>query len=256
MTTLVLNKVFQVLDVLANSETAGMTLADLARETGIPKATLHRLLIELSERNVLSRSGNAYCLGTRLFELGGRVPRYRAIRQAALPHMQDLYEHGRCTISLAVLEGTQVLYLHKVYNHDREYGPSRVGSRLPAYSTATGKAILAWSPREQVAEVIQAGLRRLTGRTIAAPGLLVGQLQRIRQSGVAWDDEETVTGTACVGSVIRDPRGLPVAALAVGATPMELRRRYTPATVVATAEAVAADLARLEELTEFPALSS
>lgn len=256
MATLVLNKVFQVLDVLANSETPGMTLADLARETGIPKATLHRLLVELSERNVLSRSDNAYCLGTRLFELGGQVPRYRAIRQAALPHMQDLYERGRCTISLAVLEGTQVLYLHKMYNHDREYGPSRVGSRLPAYSTATGKAILARSPRERVAEVMRAGLRRLTGRTIVAPGLFVAQLERIRQSGIAWDDEETVTGTACVGSAIRGADGLAVAALAVGATPMALRRHYASAAVLEAAEAISADLTRLAEHSGFPALSS
>jgi IclR family acetate operon transcriptional repressor len=250
VTTLVLNKVFQVLDVLAGSESPQMTLAELTRETGIPKPTLHRLLVELSDRHVLARTDAGFCLGSRLFELGGQVAAYRSIREAALPHMQDLYEQTRYNISLGVLEGTEVLYLHKMRNHKREYGPSRVGSRLPSYSTATGKAMLAWAPRERILEVMRMGLRRLTPRTIVAPGLLVAQLKRVRESGISHDNEEAAVGVACIGAVIRDREGHAVAALAVGTSPTTLRSDYASRAaskaVCGTANAISEELARAE----------
>lgn len=247
MTTLVLNKVFQVLDILAASEKPQLSLAELTRETGMPKPTLHRILIDLAERNVLGRTEGGFCLGTRLFELGVQVARYRLIREAALPHMQDLYERSRYTISLGVLEGTEVLYLHKMRSHEREYGPSKVGARLPAYSTANGKALLAWSPYERTVDVLQAGLRRLAPRTIVAPGLLVAHLKEIRESGVSYDNEETVPGTSCVAAPILDRNGHAVAAVAMGTSPTALRPDHHATAVRQAAEAISEDLARAED---------
>jgi DNA-binding IclR family transcriptional regulator len=250
MPTLVLNKVFRVLDVLAGSESPQMTLAELAVETGIPKPTMHRLLVELADRHVLERTNGGFCLGSRLFELGGQVAGYRSIREAALPYMQDLYEQTRYTISLGVLEGTDVVYLHKMRNHEREYGPAHVGGRLPSYSTATGKAMLASAPHDRVVEVVRTGLRRLTPRTIAAPGLLVAHLEQIRKSGVARDNEETAAGVSCIGAAIKDLEGHPVAALAVGTSPIDLRTDFAvqaaTRAVRSAAEAISEELGRIQ----------
>jgi DNA-binding IclR family transcriptional regulator len=193
----------------------GLGVSELARRTGLPKSTVHRLAADLARCGLLERNGTGVQLGLRLFELGQLAPRRRGLRGAALPFMADLREATRNTIHLAVLEGTEVVYLEILPGPDGPAVPSRVGGRLPAHATGVGKAILAFAPDDIVTSVLSRPLRPLSHRTITGPGTLRKQLGLIREEGVAFDREESGAGIVCVASPVLRPDGRAVAALSI-----------------------------------------
>lgn len=192
-----------------------LTLAQLCRRTGIPKGTAHRLVAELVEAGALERTPAGLRLGLWLFELGQLAPLQRGIRDTAAPFLSDLFEATKETVHLAVLDGVEVLYLQKLDARRSPTVSSRVGGRMPASCTGVGKAILAFSPPEVVAEVIGAGLQRRTPRSVIAPGLLKRELSSIRRLGVATEHEESTVGVTCVAAPVLGADGLAVAAISI-----------------------------------------
>lgn len=201
-------------DALYRAEQA-LPLAELARQAGLPKTSTHRLAEELCRHALLERTELGYRLGMRLFELGAGVPPQRALREAALPLMADLREATRCTVHLAVLDGVDVVYVQILNSPGGRRLPSKLGGRLPAHATGVGKAILAYAAPEVVTARIDAGLPRLTPRTISTPGALTRELEQIRSSGVAYDREESTIGIHCVAAPVFDAQDRVVAALSV-----------------------------------------
>lgn len=192
----------------------------LADAAGIPKSTAFRLLVALQLSGFVERRGTGYCVGRRMFELGNLVAdcRPRNLRDVALPYLSDLYALTHQTVHLATLDGTEVLYLEKLFGHNKTRVPSHVGRRFPAHCSAIGKAILAYSDVTTVNRVIQHGLRPRTRYTIVAPDLFRSVLERSRTSGVAYDREEGTIGVACVGAPILAGERV-VAAISVSGTP-------------------------------------
>jgi DNA-binding IclR family transcriptional regulator len=176
-----LHRVVAVLGAFRAEEDA-VGAAELARRTGLPRSTVHRIVLSLVEEGMLERHGSEVRLGLRLFEIGQRVPRQRALRDAARPYMSDLREATRQTIHLAVLEGGEVVYVDILASPGGPPLPSRVGGRLPAHATGVGKAILAFSPQETVRTVLEGRLTRLsersTVRTVSWPGSWRGSAAR------------------------------------------------------------------------------
>jgi IclR family acetate operon transcriptional repressor len=162
---------------------AELTLAELARRTGLPKPTAHRMLAELAEWNVVERTPHGIRLGMRLFELGQLAPLQRGLREAAAPFLSDLFEATHETVHLAVPDGLDVVYVQKLPGRHGPQISSRIGGRMPVYCTGVGKAMLAFAPPERLAAVVAAGLARRTPRTVVAPGLLAEELARIRERG-------------------------------------------------------------------------
>src|SRR5262245_14872435 len=163
------------------AEDAELSLAELVRRTGVAKATVHRLAQELIDWGLLERSGNAYRLGLRLFEIGQRVPRQRILREAALPYMEDLLLATQETVHLAIPDGLDVLYVEKLICHRGLTKQSRVAGRLPLFCTATGKVILAFSPGSLLDSVIEHGLKPLTRNTLTAAPRLRAQIDKVRR---------------------------------------------------------------------------
>ena len=172
----------------------------IARETGLPVRSVHRLVAQLVEAGVLEKAGDRIRLGAKLFELGTQVPTHRDLRDAAEPIMEDLRQVTHQRVHLAVLDGVDVVYV-------RILGPniglgSKVGGRLPAHATGVGKVILAYSPRATVKARVDAGLERFTPRTITTPGGLAAELRKIRSVGMALDLEESTIGVSCVAAPV------------------------------------------------------
>ncbi|MBZ6083690.1 IclR family transcriptional regulator [Streptomyces olivaceus] len=149
----VLGKVRLILESFSPDD-GHLSLSEIARRSGVPKPSVHRLAQELLRWGVLERRGTDYGLGLRLFELGQRVPRHRILRDTARPYMEDLYQATRETVHLSVPDGLDVLYLEKVYGHGQVAWPSRVAGRMPLHSTATGKVFLAFGPRTLLDQVL------------------------------------------------------------------------------------------------------
>jgi IclR family acetate operon transcriptional repressor len=191
-------------------------VSDLSRRTGLPKATVHRLAAELCAIRVLERddAGGVYRLGGWLFELGEMVPHHRSLANAAQPIMEDLLEATHERIHLAVLDGIEVVYV-KILGGRSLTVASREGGRLPAHATGVGKVLLAYSPEAVVRARIDAGLPRLTPRTVAAPGALGRELQKIRDMGLGMDREESHLGVSCVAAPVFGADGHVRAALSI-----------------------------------------
>ena len=144
---------------------------------------------------------------------GGRL----ALRDAALPILQEVCAVTRETANLAVLDGGEVLYLEKLVGRSPVVTPSRVGGRMPALCTALGKVLTAFSAPEVGEQVIESGLAARTPNTVTSPSALRRELARVRGEGIGFDREETVTGVRCVAAPVLATDGTCVAAVSITA---------------------------------------
>lgn len=120
---------------------------------------------------------------------------------------------------------------------------------MPLHCTAIGKVLLANSPTELLHQVSEAGLVRRTPRTITVPGVLRSQLERTRETGVAYEYEESAVGLVCVAALVLDEMDQPVAAISVTGPVSRFRPEAHAASVKAAAAGVSATLARRSHLT-------
>jgi DNA-binding IclR family transcriptional regulator len=194
-----------------------LSLTEISRRTGIAKASVYRLSQELIDWGMLERSGQDYRLGMRAFELGSRVPRFRVLRDAVRPYMESLYYSTKETVHLGVLDGLEVLYLEKVAGGPSAARPSRIAGRMPLHSTATGKALLAFSSPSLFDDLVERGLERVTPATVVLPGVLQEQLRKIRTERYATEQEETTPGYCSVAVPLFGSSGLLLAALSITA---------------------------------------
>lgn len=207
-----------------------LTLAQLSARTRLPKPTAHRLVAELVSWGGLERTASGYRLGMALFVLGQRVPRQRGLREAALPYLEDLYEATHENIHLTVFDATDTLFLEKVTGRRSMPIVSRVGGRLPAHCTASGKVFLALGPPAYLRRVIDDGLARLTPRTIIMPGMLRQDLARTLDRGYGINREESETGVVAVAAPVHDHRRRVIAAISIAGSAHRLDlERLAPA---------------------------
>ncbi|CAH2793045.1 MAG: Transcriptional regulator, IclR family [uncultured Caballeronia sp.] len=206
-------RTFALLEYLVAAE-GPVSLADIAHDVGLPKASLHRMLASLEAGGLVIRAPdqkNAYVIGPRLTQLGLGVMMYsgaRRVRHSILARLvADLGE----TCNLTMLHGAQVLYL------DRMEAPwplrldLKPGSHVPVYCSASGKLLLAMQTREQRSVIVRAlKLERLTPNTITDPELLDAELDQTARKRVAIDNEEFVVGIVCVATPVMDGRKRPM----------------------------------------------
>ena len=131
-----------------------LSLAELISRTGLPRSTTHRIAEELAELGWLAKTPQGYQLGMRMFEFGELVPVQRNLSQVALPHMEDLRTATGASVHLAVLDGTEVVYLQVLAAKQAPPMNSRRGGRLPAHVTGVGKAMLAYADPEHVRHIL------------------------------------------------------------------------------------------------------
>lgn len=173
-----------------------LTLTDLARRADLPLTTAHRLVGELVTGGALvRRTSGDYVVGRRIWDVGLVAPVQTGLVQAAAPFLSDIHAATLATVHLAVRDGTQVLYLERLYGHVSVPVVSTAGSRLPLHATGVGKVLLAHAP-DQVREEVLASLTRITPHTITQPAALLHQLRRVVRDGYASTVEEMTLG-AC-----------------------------------------------------------
>lgn len=208
-----LERIFDILESFHPNDVS-LPLAVLARRAGLPKPTVHRLAARLVQLGMLGRTAEGqYYLGVRLFKLGALEPSSRVLREIAVPYMEDLFEAFHQTVHLAMLDGSDVLYIERVGGHDERALPTRVGGRFPAHASALGKVLMAYG--DPSSRPNGGTLRRIGPRTVTDHSLLEQQLVAIRREGVAVEYEESVRGVCCVAGPIMARCGLSVGAVSV-----------------------------------------
>lgn len=215
MSIAVLDKTFSLLEVLARMGRAA-TLADLARESRLPKPTAYRILRSLRDLGYVVQSdrGGAYSLSERLQSLGEQG-RDESLRDKAAPLMRRLHAEFDETVNLGVLEGIYVRYAWVLETTHALRWIVKPGARDPFHTTALGRAIVAGMPAEAqarlVAKVCAATPARGRG---ALRERLRRELELTRERGFALEEEETNAGVACV-AVSLAPLQEPLAAVSV-----------------------------------------
>ncbi len=237
----VLAKAGAVLDAL---DAAGeMTPSALAEQLGEPRSSMYRLLASLEELGFVAPgvSRGTFQLGMKLYRLGNSAVRHRDIRAAALPTMLELREVTDGTVFLAIRSGFEVLCIERIEGRVVVNNALLPGTTAPMHIGAVGKVLLAAEPPEFWEEYCaRAPLRAYTPHSITAKPELVATLEKIRESGIAFSDEDRLLGMAGVGAPIHDHDGRVCGALAFsGPRPLVLGDR-TAASVEHIRDAAAA----------------
>ena len=204
-----------VLDVLDALDGHGMlTLSELARETGAPKSTLHRVCSMMLERGWIARDANTATLGLgpRTAWLARTTPA-AALTNAFHSIAGRLVSRYNETTCLVVLDGLDSLFVAKVETTHQVRLVTSVGSRLPAFASASGRVLLADLPRERVdAMYADSALVTPTGRSLGGLEQLHRILARTRRLGYGENIDETALGLHCIAVPV-GPRGQVVAAI-------------------------------------------
>lgn len=243
----VLDRALAILQMLS-AEGPDLSLGEISTKLELHKSTVHRLIMVLERHKFIERNSinGRLRLGLKLFELGTRAISHLDLRERARPILDRLVLETGETVHLGILDDTEVLYLEKVEPARSVRMTSSVGRRNPAYCTAMGKAIMAYMPEEQVEAIVRKhGLKALTANTITSFLELKTDLAAIRSRGYSIDNEEIEEGVRCVGCVVRDFSGGPIAAISVSGPAFRLAREKVKGLaqpVIAAAGALSAQL--------------
>jgi IclR family KDG regulon transcriptional repressor len=231
-------KALQVLIALGD-EHRPLTLTEICHLVRLPKTTVFRYLQTLAHCGFVThdRQEDMYHLGARLFELGQLAGQQLRIRDVALPVMTELRERFNETVNLGILDGYDVVYVEMVESHHSLRMQATLGSRDPAYSTALGKAILAFT--DEPARHLPARLMPRTAFSLHTRTSVLQALAHARQVGYALDDQENEDGARCVGAPIFEYPGRVTAAISVSAPASRLGRDQVAEVAAALKEAAA-----------------
>lgn len=215
-----LAKGFRVLQAFTAQEPE-LTMAEVARKADMDNATAFRFLNTLVSIGYVEKVGDTryFRLSLKVLDLGFHAIARSDLRTRARPILRGLVGEINEAASVAVLDGSDVMYAERVQAGLVRLGIDvRIGSRVPAYSSAVGQAILAWMPRETQLQVLRGKpLVRLTETTLTDIDALLARLDQVRSTGYAVSDQETVSGVYVVAAPVFDVDGMPVAALSVAA---------------------------------------
>lgn len=197
-----------------------LTTRDLAGRLGLPRTTVFELVNTLVSRGYLSRENGEpprYRLGVRVFQLGSVYADRLDLAREGRAVAEDVGARCDETVHVAVLDGTDVIYIAKVDSTHSVRMVSAVGRRLPAHSTGVGKMLLAGLPPAAVRVRLPTDrpLPALTPRTLTSVPRLERELERIRIDGTAFEHGESNDDVSCVAAPVYDHRGEMVAAMSI-----------------------------------------
>jgi DNA-binding IclR family transcriptional regulator len=223
-----IRSVDRAIDVLLcfSPQTPTLNMTQISEKTGIHKSTVHRLLATLEKRRFVRRDPNTgiYRLGVRLIQMAHLSLEGINIRRIALPYMQQLADEFRETIDLAVLDGSHVMFLDVIQSPQRVKLSSAPGQRLPAYATASGKAILAWLPEAEAIRVREDGKLNYQPNKQPSTEEFLADLGKTRAIGYSIDEEVLEVGINAVGAPIMGVDHQPIASIAIAGPAFRLGR--------------------------------
>jgi IclR family acetate operon transcriptional repressor len=201
-----LTRGLSILECLAKAE-GGLTLTDIGQRVQLPASTVHRLLATLEKMGYVYQAGELgrWYVGLQAFTVGSSFLASRDFVAQSHPYMRRLMDQSGETVNLAILDGTEAVFVDQVQCREMMRTIVKLGSRAPLHASGVGKAMFASLPDDQIDAILKVrGLPRITGNTITTPETMWASIRVIRQRGWAFDDEEHAQGTRCVASPIYD----------------------------------------------------
>ena len=210
-----LAKGIRVMEAL--SEGKSLTVSQVANRLAINRAASHRFLATLRELGYVEKGDNdRYGLTLKILEMGMRISIHSEVSRIARLYMQELSLAFNETVNLGYFDGRDIFHLDKIDSKEILRMDSALGSRAPAYSTALGKAILAFLPSDELNDYLAtAKLSARTANTITSKKRFRQELEEIRENGFSRDNEELAYGLRCVAAPVFDHSDRPSYAISL-----------------------------------------
>jgi len=198
---------------------ATLSAPEVAQRTGLPRTTVHELLVTLNERDYLDRDADTgrYRPGLRLFQLGNTyAERYDLVR-GSTEVARRVSAACNETVHVGVRDASFVVYIAKVDSTRAVRMVSAVGRTLPAHCTGVGKVLLADLPAAELDRLYPSGqqLTPLTDQSITSVAELRRQVRAVAEGGLGFDIGESTVDVCCVAAPVRDHSGSTVAAMSI-----------------------------------------
>jgi DNA-binding IclR family transcriptional regulator len=218
----------RALDILLcfSRQTPELSMTQIAEQIGIHKSTVHRLLATLEHKRFVQRDPirGTYRLGIHILQMAYLTLERNDLRHLSAPFQQRLGEQIQENIHLAVLDDSDVVFVNIIESPQRVKLAAAIGQRLPAFATASGKAILAFLPKEVVQRILDKGMPQYTSHTPLSPNAIFEDLHSVRELGFAISEQEYEEEINAVASPIFDIEDKPMASIAVAGPAFRLTR--------------------------------
>jgi IclR family transcriptional regulator, pca regulon regulatory protein len=210
-----------------SGERPAMTLSETAASADLTRATARRILRTLTALGYVAQNGRHFSLTPRVLELGFGYLSSQSWIDQALPLMKDLGASVRESCSMAILQGTDIVYVSRVPTSRIMSVAVTVGSRLPAFHTSLGRAQLGFVDEDELwRRIMSLRLEPYTTNTIVEPQALLDRIKADREQGFSIVDEELERGLRSIAVPVVDRRGAAVAALNVSTNSTRITRNH------------------------------
>lgn len=241
----------RVLEVIAESD-CPISLSEIARHLNTSKTTATRICYTLSELQLLQKNeNNKYCLTPKILKFGYGALRNIGWRNVAKFYLERLSKEIQETISLTILDETEVMFLLRIRHGDFFPFDAGIGTKLPAHCAATGKVLLAFLSADKRQLILdKMNFRPLTVHSITSVEVFTDELEKIKKSGYALNYEEVSIGVCGVSAPIVDTDGEAIAAISISSSTAkysinDLENKLVP-DVVRTASQISEALGQME----------
>jgi len=199
-----------------DAEHAELALSDVARRAGITRAAARRFLLTLEALGYVRVEDRAFSLTPRVLELGFSYLSSLSLTEIVQPHLEALSREVDESVSAAVLDGADIVYIARVPTRRIMSVRITIGTRFPAYATSMGRVLLAGMPDVAADAALAASdLIPFTGRTLTDAGALRAEIDRVREQGWSVVDGELESGLRSIAAPLHARDGGVVAALNV-----------------------------------------
>ena len=244
----------RILKVLASGPRR-LGVSEIADRLGLTRPTVHGLLQTLQAHGFVEqdRDSDKYQLGAGLLQLGNSYLDLNELRARSLVHAERLAARADAAVRVGVMHGASVVIVHHVFRPDTTLQILEVGAELPLHASALGKAMLAFASDQDVADLLDEPLPRLTSRTLS-PRALREELADVRERGVARERDEAVLGESSLAAPIFDHSEHAVGAIGVVGDTDRVMPRGPARQLVAAVTEAARGVSRELGATRWPAL--
>jgi DNA-binding IclR family transcriptional regulator len=220
-------------DILEAVAAGPLGVTDIARQTGLAKGTVARLLSTLElEGAVVQDADSRYRLGPRLAGLAERVTIGRDLIEAARPELERLAEQVGEAAGLSVAEGARVRYIAQVSTAHEVQVRDWTGTTAPMHAVSSGHVFLAAMSRDELRALLPSRLAALTPLTTTRRSVMERRLADVRRTGHAWVRDEFADGITSVATAVVDRAGARVAAVHVHGPSYRFPRPGSEETIV------------------------
>lgn len=229
-----------------SADAPSQTLTEVAERSGLTRAGARRILLTLQSLGYVTLEGKVFSLTPRILDLGFAYLSSMPIWNLAEPVMEKLVAEVRESCSVAVLDGTDIVYVLRIPTHKIMSINLGVGSRLPAYCTSLGRVLLGALPDEELVERLKrSDITTRTKYTVTGMKDLLVRMEQTRKQGWSMVNQELEEGLVSMSAPITDRAGRTVAALNISGQANRTSARIMQETMLPPLLSAAKDISRM-----------